>query len=183
MQFKFLLAAAACGLATTAANAAVTVIGSSMARSCYEAADAKRVLLTNDLETCDRALSEEALSEADAVATLVNRGILLARRGDTQAALADFDAATARDPSQPEPYFNKAAVLLRAGSADRALPLFSAAIDRKTRFLAGAYFGRAAAQEDLGNVKAAYLDYRRASQADPKWAEPKAELARFSVRR
>lgn len=183
MRVTFLLAAACAAATSWAAGAAVTVIGNSMARSCFEVAEGKAVPRSGDFELCNRALTEETLSPYDTVATYVNRGILFARRGDTTSALADFDRASARDPSEPEAYFNKGALLLRTGAAARALPMFDAAIERRTRFLAGAYYGRAVAQEEMGNLKAAYRDYRRASEADPKWADPKAELARFKVRR
>ena len=180
---RMLFVVGAIGLAAAPAGAAVTVIGNSMARTCYVAAESKSLPRAMDLEGCGQALDQEALSDEDRVATYVNRGILHARRGDMARALADFDAATARDPAEPEAYFNKAAVLLRNGGAGQAVPLFSKAIEHRTRFMAGAYYGRGVAQEELGNVKAAYFDYQRASQADPKWAEPKAELARFTVRR
>jgi tetratricopeptide (TPR) repeat protein len=182
-RITMLLLAASIGSAAGPALAAVTVLGNSMARTCYEAAESKSLPRTAELEGCGQALDQEALSLEDKVATFVNRGILHARRGDMARAVADFDEATSRDPNQPEAYFNKAAVLLRNGGANQAVPLFSKAIEHRTRFMAGAYYGRGVAQEELGNVKAAYFDYQRASQADPKWAEPRAELARFTVRR
>lgn len=183
MKFKFLLVAGAASAAIPA-TAAVTVIGNSYARSCYEAAESKSLPRPSDLENCDRAIADEALTEHDRVATHVNRGVLRSRRGHTEAALTDFDAALARDPSEPEAYFNKAAVLLRSpGGADEALKLFSVALEKKTRHPARAYLGRGIAQEELGNLRAAYSDYRRASAADPKWAEPRTELARFVVKR
>ena len=139
--------------------------------------------MPGDIQVCDRALAEAALSNQDIVATYVNRGILYSRRGDPTRAIVDYDTATSRDPGQPEAYFNKGAALLKLGQADDAASLFSAAIERNTKFLAGAYYGRAVAQERLGNLRAAYTDYQRASAADPKWKEPKVELARFTVRR
>jgi len=182
MKFIFLLAGASCAFAAGAADAAVSVIGNSMAQSCYEAADSKVMPRGQDLDNCDRAITQEGLSAADHVATLVNRGILHARRGATALALADYDEATKRDADQPEAYFNKAALMLKVGVADQAVPLFSKAIANKTRSMAGAYYGRGIAQENLGKLKAAYLDYRRASELAPKWAEPKTDLARFTVR-
>lgn len=183
MTFKFLCAAGAIAAAASPAGAAIMVIGDSLARSCYEAADNRSLPREDDLATCNRAMSEEALSVSDPVATLVNRGILYSRRADNARALADYDEALARDPGQPEAYFNKGALLLRTGSAAQAVPLFDAAIGNRTKFLAGAYYGRGVAHEQLGNIKAAYYDYRRATEADPKWREPQIELARFSVRR
>jgi tetratricopeptide (TPR) repeat protein len=181
-RIRLLLLAVSTSFLAGPAAAAVTVVGNSLAKSCYEAAEAKSLPRPADVDTCNRALNEEALSAADNVATHVNRGILHARRGDMTRALADFDAASTQNPAEPEAYFNKAAVLLRSGGANQALPLFNKAIEHRTRFMAGAYYGRAIAQENLGNLKAAYLDYRKASELAPKWADPKTELARFSVR-
>jgi hypothetical protein len=37
------------------------------------------------------------------------------------------------------------------------------------------------ADEYLGDDKAAYFDYLKASELDPQWLAPKSELQRFSV--
>lgn len=167
-----------------AAGAAITVIGNSSARLCFEAAENELGSKRVDLETCDRALTEENLSKDDMVATHVNRGILRARRGDVSGSLADFDAASAIDPNEPEAYLNKGLVLtIKADQAAPALPFFTMALEKNTRRPALAYFGRAAAYEQLGKLKSAYSDYSRAQEADPKWDAPRAELARFTVRK
>jgi tetratricopeptide (TPR) repeat protein len=179
---KFLVPAAA-AVAAFPAAAAVTVVGNSAARSCYEAAESLRTALLPAIATCDQALGEEPLSDYDLVATHVNRGILKLRRGDAEGAVEDFDAAIERDPNQAEAYLNKAVALMQhARRADAALPLFSAAIEKKTRRPALAYLGRGMAHEELGNLRSAYSDYRSASAADPKWKEPRRELARFQVK-
>ena len=36
-----------------------------------------------------------------------------------------------------------------------------------------AYFGRGLANEDMGNIRDAYADYRRAAQLDPQWSAPR----------
>jgi tetratricopeptide (TPR) repeat protein len=180
MRFTQALLIFAASLVAVPAIAGVTAIGSTSARTCFEAAEAGSTAL---LATCDKALKEEALSFEDIVATHVNRGILRLRKGQVQAAIADFDEALTRDPEQPEAYLNKAAALLRREGTERAaLPLFTAALEKKTRKPAVAFFGRGMAHEEIGNVKSAYLDYRRASLADPKWNEPRLALARFKVR-
>jgi tetratricopeptide (TPR) repeat protein len=46
-----------------------------------------------------------------------------------------------------------------------------------------AYYNRAIAYEAIGNVRAAYDDYTRAAELAPEWAQPRTELARFTVRR
>lgn len=183
MRFEKFLACAVLALCAGPAASAVMVIGSSSARLCYEAARSTMPAARSALETCNRAFEEEALSEHDAVATFVNRGILHMRRGSLDTAIADFDSAIARDPKEPEAYLNKGAALIRVpGSARAAIPLFTAALERNTRKPALAYFGRGIAHEEIGDVKAAYYDYKSASAADPGWQQPIAELARFTVR-
>lgn len=183
MKFKFLLTAAGAIAMVAPAGAAVTVIGSSSARMCYEAAESSGAPTRDALQNCDVALAGEAATQYDIVATHVNRGILRSRLGDTQGALTDFDTALRLDPNQPEAYLNKGVVLIRQDHADAALPLFTMALAKNTRRPALAYYGRGIAHEELGNLQSAYADYKRASQEAPNWKEPKQDLARFVVRR
>src|SRR5688500_9958297 len=72
------------------AGAAVLTGGGGYARSCYEAAEAQEKTWSA-VQACNRALTEEALTPEDRVATLVNRGILHLRRSSLAEANADFD--------------------------------------------------------------------------------------------
>lgn len=179
---KFLFAAAVL-LAASPAAAAVTVLGNSSARLCYEAAESRSSPTATALRTCDEAMRADALSDYERVATLVNRGILKARLGRIDDAILDYDAALSRDPGEPEAYLNKGFALLHLeNSAQQARPMFDSALAKKTRRPELAYYGRAVANELSGEVRAAYQDYRQASLLDPKWRDPKEELARFRVR-
>ena len=182
MGSKFLFAAAAL-LAASPAAAAVTVLGNSSARLCYEAAESRGLPSTGSIRTCDQAMRDEGLSEYDRVATLVNRGILKARLGKVDDAILDYDAALDRNPNEAEAYLNKGFALLHLpDAAQQARPMFDSALAKKTRRPELAYYGRAVANELTGQVRAAYQDYRQASLLDPKWADPKTELARFKVK-
>ena len=179
-----LLGAAACiaaGVIAAPAGAAVVVLGNSDARMCYEAADSPMMPAARDVRRCDEALLREALSNYETVATHVNRGILRLRRGQIDDAIHDFDLAIQLDPNQPEAYLNKGAALLRRDNAAEAMTLFTSALDRNTTRPAIAHYGRAIANETLGNLSAAYRDYTAASQIAPDWREPRLELARFRV--
>ena len=179
-----LLGAAACIAACAAAapaSASVVVLGNSNARLCYEAADSPMSPDMRDIRRCDDALLREALSAYEEVATHVNRGILRLRRGMTDEAIADFDRAIALDPNQPEAYLNKGAALLRRDNAAEAMTLFTIALERNTTRPAIAHYGRAIANENLGNLNAAYRDYTEASRIAPNWNEPRQELTRFRV--
>ena len=181
MRSKFLFAAAAL-LAATPAIGAVSVIGNSAARSCFLAAESRGAPTMDVLRFCDDALQREALTDQELVATFVNRGILRARLGDLDKAISDYDAALDRDPNEPEAYLNKGFALLHLSeSGEQAKPLFDSALAKKTRRPELAYYGRGVAHELAGQVRAAYQDYRQASRIDPKWRQPKLELARFKV--
>lgn len=177
----FLLPAAVLFSAPLAAG--VTVVGSSPARICYEAAEAVARPSRDQVDQCNVALTGNLLSPYEKVATHVNRGILLVRWGSIESGISDFDRAIALDPDQPEAYLNKGAALVRLGNARAALPLFTAALEKNTKRPAIAYYGRGVAFEELGNIRLAYLDFRRASEADPKWSAPREELSRFSIRK
>jgi tetratricopeptide (TPR) repeat protein len=178
----FLLAAALAAPALPAA-AGVTVLGTSSARLCYEAAEARGPASGSEMERCDQALELEVLTEQDRVATYVNRGILRLRKGEVAQAIADFDAATARDPEEPEAYLNKGMAALRLPRGwEQAVPLFDTALAKGSRRPAVAHYGRAVAHEMAGRLQEAYRDYREASRLDPEWREPRSELARFTVR-
>ena len=179
-NLKYLAAAALAAFAVPALGS-VVVVGNSSARLCYEAADSPLNPTLADLRTCDQAFTEDALSLDDTVATHVNRGILRLRRGAVEEAIADFDTAIRINPRQPEAYLNKGAALIRIENPAEALGLFTVALERNTARPEVAHFGRAIANEELGNVRAAYNDYRRASELDPDWQDPRTELARFRV--
>ena len=181
MRSRFLFAAAAL-LAATPAIAAVSVIGDSAAASCYKAAQGHGAPTMDVLLFCDDALARDALTADEQVATLVNRGILKARLGNVAGAISDYDNALGRDPDQAEAYLNKGlAMLSLPESGQEAKPLFDTALAKKTRRPELAYYGRGVANEMTGEVRAAYQDYRQASRIDPKWRQPRMELARFRV--
>ncbi|HEY0627392.1 MAG TPA: tetratricopeptide repeat protein [Allosphingosinicella sp.] len=163
------------------AAASVLSLGNSAAKSCFMAADSLSMPTREQLAACDEAISGEPLAPHDLVATHVNRGILLLRRGDIDGSVRDFDKAIALDPNQAEAYLNKGAALIKVGNAQGALPLFSVALQKNTQRPALAYYGRGVANEELGNIRSAYLDYKKASENAPKWDAPKQDLSRFRV--
>lgn len=176
-----LLACAAVVLTTGAAHAAVIVLGGSYAQSCYEAALAESG--TGDaLEGCNTALRDEPLNRQDRASTHVNRGIIYSNRADHLRALADFNAAIETDPTLAEGYTNRAYALIESGDYRGALDAAARGLALGPHEPAKAHYISAIAHEELGDVRAAYLDYRRAAELAPDWAAPRAELARFRVR-
>lgn len=177
---KYILAALLAAIPMPA-YAGVLAIGSSNARLCYEAAESLALPTLQTIARCDLAVTDAGLSRHDQAASRVNRGILRLRRGQTDAAIADFDAAAALDPGQAEAYQNKGAALMRLNNPREALPLFTLALQRRPSRPALAHLGRGIASETLGDVQSAYRDYRRAAELEPQSRDARMELARFQV--
>lgn len=179
---KLVLFTGAAVLAASSAQAGVvTTMGSTYAESCYHAAQDRNTSRVA-MDACDRALALEPLDAHDRAGTFVNRGILRMALKNYEGALRDYDAALAINPNEAEAWLNKAIVGVETGKSQESVDLAGKAIALNTLKPAMAHYVRALAYEDSGNVRGAYADYRRAAQLDPRWAAPKAELARYQVR-
>ena len=181
---RLLLVGVACVgafLVAAAAEAAVTVIGSGLARMCYEHSESSGTSMQS-ISDCDRALKEEVLSSRDRGATFVNRGILHMRARRIDAALADYDSAIKVKPDLAEAYINKGIALVHARGRDsEAVSVITHGLQLNPIRPEVAYYTRGVANEMLGNTRAAYDDYRQAAALKPEWAEPKAQLKRFTI--
>lgn len=165
------------------AQAAMLVIGGGDARSCYEAAES-RASPHAAIAVCERALSEEALSRRNRLATMVNLGVVRIWAGQEERAIADFDAALAEAPGLAEAKVNKAVALVRLNrERPLAIALLTEALAAGVSRPEVAHYARAMAHELEGNAAAAWHDYRRAADLRPGWAEPARQLERFTVSR
>jgi|SRR6185369_811246 tetratricopeptide (TPR) repeat protein len=162
-------------------TAGVITLGGGFARSCYQAAEA-RDISQDSLQTCDYALTTQALTVEDIIATHVNRGIIRMLRNDAVGATQDYDEALRMDPLQPEAWLNKAVLSLDKGDSRGASQMAQKALDLRTKKPGVAMYIRAVANEESGNVTAAYADYSRAAQLEPGWALPREELKRYTVK-
>jgi tetratricopeptide (TPR) repeat protein len=175
----FALVTLAAAAVAGSASAYVFVAAGRLSTACYE--NARDGLATAQaLDQCDGAMTE-ALSPHDRAATYINRGVVHMNRGNPARALADFDNAIALQPQLAEGYINRGAALLVQNDLRGAI----AAIDQGLQYTpedpARAYYNRGVAHEDLGEIRAAYHDYRRAAELAPTWDAPRVELARFRV--
>lgn len=164
----------------TPASAGVAVLGTRYAKGCFEAAQQRRPA-RDALRLCDSALMDEALTDDDRAATLVNRGIVQMQARNVDAALADYDAAIRTRPETAEAYVNKGIALMQVGRDTEAVALLSEGIARNPAKPAIAYFTRGVANESLGRTRDAFEDYSRAAQLDPEWSEPAEQLQRFQL--
>lgn len=169
----------ATALSGTAAFSAETVIGGGNAQSCYEGAD-KGLSPHEYIPLCNAALSD-VLSTSDRAATLINRGILKLANMQATGSLADFDAGLAIRGDMAEGYVDRGASLIMLKRYDEALADISKGISMNARRPQLAFYDRGLANEALGNIQAAYEDYKQAQTIDPEFVEPANELKRFHV--
>jgi tetratricopeptide (TPR) repeat protein len=176
---SFALAILAVAAFAGTASAFVHVVGTRLTTACYENARDRRAT-PHAVNQCDEALMQP-LSQQDRAGTYVNRGILLMARGSLDQAMADFDAAIELQPGLAEGYLNRGAVLVVRNDQRGAIEALDRALALTPNEPARAYYNRAIAYEDLGEVRAAYRDYRRAAELAPEWDAPRTELTRFRV--
>jgi tetratricopeptide (TPR) repeat protein len=167
-------------LVPVSAEAATKVIGSGFGRLCFEYAQAGHASDTG-VEACNQALTEQGLTESDRAATFVNRGILLMYARKHELALASYESALKVNPDLAEAYVNKGVALVNLGRDSEAVAAISRGLELNASQPELAYYSRGVAYEMLGNLRAAYNDYRQAAALKPEWREPQQQLQRFSV--
>jgi len=183
MQFRGMTLALLAGFAVAgggSAEAAVTVLGNGVAHSCFQFAEYAGNP-TDGIATCTFALEQETLSVRDRAATFVNRGILRTRKDDAEGALADYDRGLAMDGSLGEGYVDRGAAMIALRRYDDAVADITKGISLGTNRPQIAYYDRGIADEALGNIRAAYDDYRKATEIQPDFQLALDQLSRFRV--
>lgn len=173
---------AAALLAAGAAGASTLVIGGGAAKDCADAALDGRSDMSS-VTTCTLALKTETLGFRDRARTYVNRGVLQLRQRNYDGAVRDFDAASEIDPHLGEAFVNRGAAYVGTSRFGEGLSQIDQGLALGVKDPEKAYFNRAVAHENLGDLTAAYRDFSRAAELAPAWNAPKDELARFTVKR
>jgi tetratricopeptide (TPR) repeat protein len=184
MKWTAACAALVAAFLAAPAQAAVTVIGGGLARDCYIAVEAAQIPAAKALSICDLALEQESLSRKNMAATYVNRGILHLRLGHNTRAMADFDTSIRQVPELYEAHVNRGAALFALDRYEEALAAFNLGVkseDLNARVTG--YYNRGLVHEHLGDVTAAYYDYKTALELQPDFALATKQLSRFQVKR
>jgi tetratricopeptide (TPR) repeat protein len=169
--------------AAPAALAAVVVIGQGLGRECYEQTLLDPTPMRNvlALDACDRAVEDYSVSSHDRAAALVNRGDILLRLNRFQEASADSDKAIAIEFGLGVAHLNRGAGLIGLKRYHEALSSLDEAIELGVNRSQLAYFDRGLAKENLGDIRGAYYDYRKAAELDPSFKLATDQLSRFTV--
>jgi len=185
-KFGMLSAAAVAGLLAFGASAqeSVTVLGPTLLAECSNAAaQAQRTghAGINDLETCGAAVDRAWTTARETALAFVDRGTLYLVRGENDKAISDFSQAIKADPALASAYNDRGVALSAQHRQAEAIADFSQALALKADNAGQVAFNRAMAYEDTGDLKRAYLDYRKAAELNPGWDQPARQLARFNV--
>ena len=180
MRSAFVFAALAAISLGGQTQAATTVLGNGLAGICSQAAKAGE---DNQpaLEVCTMALETESMNRRDRAGTYVNRGVILLRRKQFEAARKDFETAEKIDPTMGEAVVNRGASFVAERRYLEGLTEIDRGLGMNPEEPEKAYFNRALANEGLDDMKAAYLDYMKALELAPNWEAPRHELSRFTV--
>jgi tetratricopeptide (TPR) repeat protein len=173
------LIAAAAALMGSQAQGAITVLGVSLAHNCYQAAEFGGDP-TQGISTCTYAL-DATMSSRDRAATYINRGILKSRAEDPTGALEDYNHGLSLNDGLGEGYVDRGATLIVLKRYQDALNDINKGIGIGAKRPEIAYYDRAIVDEALGDVRGAYLDYRKAVELSPDFPLASEQLARFRV--
>jgi tetratricopeptide (TPR) repeat protein len=145
---------------------------------CSQAAN-QQADLKDGLTACNTALSDPNMNHRAEL--LVDRGVIQALLGDNAAALRDYNGAIALDSGLGDAYVSRAGVLVTLKRYDEARADISEGLALNASNLHVAYYTRAVIEEESGDVKAAYRDYKAALAIKPDFAAANRELARFKL--
>lgn len=163
------------------ANASTDVIGGGVAHDCAVRALAGESS-AQALDVCNLAIENEMMSRSDEAKTLVNRSVIFLRRGQLERSRLDLMTAEKLEPTLAEVFVNRGALYIHLHRYQDALDEINRGIAMNPSEPEKAYYNRGLAYEMLDNPKAAYLDYRKASQLNPKWPDPVKAMGRFTVK-
>ena len=179
---KLILAAAALAALALPSLAAAPVrqmiYNVDAAAQCSAAAN-DRADLKLGLGWCDTALGDPLSNHRAAL--LMDRGVVKVRLNDNAGALADYNAAIALDANLGDAYVSRAGVLIAMKRLDEARSDIAQGMALGASNMHAAFFGRAVIEEENGDVRSAYRDYKQALAIKPDYWAAQRELARFKV--
>jgi tetratricopeptide (TPR) repeat protein len=180
-MLKTLLCAAILAGSAPLAAAQVTVIGGGISRECYEAVKFGVGRPADAEALCTRAIDLEAMNLSNKAATYTNRGVLRMRQGDFDEALSDYSLSKRLKPTIGATWLNEGAAYIFKKDYNSALVSLEKAIELNSEDLFAAYYNRAIARENTGDVEGAYYDFLKSKELNPEFEKTDAQLARFTV--
>lgn len=121
------------------------------------------------IEACSRAIASGRFAGVELAKLHTNRGVEFKRKGDLDAAIADYDVALTLHPTDQFAYNNRANTWRDKGDLTRAIADYGAAIRVDSGYTA-AYVNRGLLYERTREIERARADYKAALAMPPKHA-------------
>jgi tetratricopeptide (TPR) repeat protein len=171
---------------------AIQVFGGGWGEACWRAALASTFIhmdsakeeagwKATSINECDDALASGALDRRDTAATYINRAVLEMSRENYAVAEKNLDRALALMPKLGEAHVNLGSTLINMKRYDEGVKETELGINLGSKEPERAWYNLGIAYERMGNLQKAYDSYKQAAMLDPKWQDPKDEMARFVV--
>jgi tetratricopeptide (TPR) repeat protein len=171
---------------------AIAVLGGGWGESCWRAALASTFIHMDSaveearwkadaVATCDDALASGALDRKDLASTYVNRAILEMSRENYRLAEDNVRSALRYMPRLPEAHVDLGSALINQHRYAEGVKETELGLSLGSKEPERGWFNLGLAYERLGDLQKAYESYRQASLLNPKWQDPKDEMARFTV--
>lgn len=152
-------------LSTTLAHAAATTFGTSEAEECYR--EAMSPARATGTKVCTAAIDKGRLNGRDLAATYSNRGVIWARAGEIERALADHNKALELNPDSIGGLINRANAHSRDQNYHEALLDYDRAIELSGAAFAPALFNRGWVYRAINEDKTALKDFEAAHKLQP----------------
>lgn len=176
----------------TASAQAIAVFGGGWGEACWRAALASTFIhmdsaveearwKADSIANCDDAISGAGLDPRDLAATYVNRGILEMSRERYKVAEGNFHSALTYIPKLPEAHVDLGSTLINQQRYPEGVKETELGLSLGSKEPERGWYNLGIAYERMGDLQKAYDSYRQASTLDPKWQDPKDEMARFVV--
>ena len=184
--------AAALVIPAAASAQPIAVFGGGFGESCWRAALASTFIhmdsavqeahwKADSIANCDSAIAEGQLDRKDLASTYVNRAILEMSREAYAVAERNLDSALTLIPKLAEAHVDLGSTLINMRKYDEGVKETELGLSLGSKEPERGYYNLGIAYERMGNLQKAYESYRQAAMLDPKWQEPKDEMARFTV--
>lgn len=179
-------------LPAAASAQAIAVLGGGWGESCWRAALASTFIhmdsavqearwKADSIANCDEAIAEGQLDRQDLAATYVNRAILEMSRENYRLAEDNVRSALRYLPKLPEAHVDLGSALINQHRYQDGVKETELGLQLGSKEPERGWYNLGIAYERLGDLQKAYESYRQASILDPKWQDPKDEMARFVV--
>lgn len=163
-------------LGAPSAHASASIFGSGLGKECYDetvlGASSRRTV-----DLCTKAIESGTLVASDLPATYVNRGIILMRMKDFNAAIADYKRALSYIPNLAEAQVNMGAALIGLGQYGAAIEQIELSLKNELMTPHIAYYNLGLAHEIMAGRAAGQPYFLKAIELAPEWAPALRKLS------